>query len=361
MAQQLVLPTGLRFPQAMGEISREFDARIREGRLEGYLPISTGFEELDDVLGGGFLSGCLLLLGGRQNVGKTIWALQAARNVALTGGVGCLVCYEHDEVHLFHRLLCMESYLMSEEDREGVTLRDIREAVLQFVPDMTDVSGYGTVIPFAQGLQAVLQTYPSARQAWDGRVSGYLDSLLITRGHPVKTTLNVLRTYAAWLQQEQPGRAVLFIDYLQKIPYSLDSWDMPPDRQVILVTQGLKDLALEFGVPVVAVAAVDPEGLKRDEPRVEDLLGGSAVKYEPDAVIMMLPHRGGSPSDTAPHGGGGPSGTMPRWKEGGRSVGFVVAKNRAGPTDVEVVYPLVGRHFCFDPHLAVMGAYDRGG
>ena len=328
MTKQLILPTGLRFPQTVAEISREFDDRIRRGQLEGYLPISTGFEELDEVLGGGFLSGCLLLLGGRQNVGKTIWALQAARNVALTGGVGCLVCYEHDEVHLFHRLLCLESYLASGEGREGVTLSDIRQAVLQAVPGTSGGDGYGTVTPFAQGLQAVLQAHPSARRAWDEHVAGYLDRLLITRGHPVKTTLNVLRTYAAWLQQEQPGRAVLFVDYLQKVPYSLDSRDMPPDRQVILVTQGLKDLALEFGVPVVAVAAVDPEGLKRDEPRVQDLLGGSAVKYEPDAVIMMLPRR----------------------EEGEREVGFVVAKNRAGPTDVEVVYPLVGRHFCFDPH-----------
>ena len=147
----------------------------------------------------------------------------------------------------------------------------------------------------------------------------------------------MLRTYAAWLQQEHPGRAVLFVDYLQKIPYSLDSREMDPDRQVILVTQGLKDLALEFGIPVVAVAAVDPEGLKRDEPRVEDLLGGSAVKYEPDAVIMMLPH----------------------WGEGKREVGFVVAKNRAGPTDVELTYPLVGRHFCFDPQVVAVREHMR--
>jgi replicative DNA helicase len=333
----LILPTGLRFPHSVADVSREFDGRIRRGQLEGYRPVPTGFAELDGVLGGGFLSGCLLLLGGRQNVGKTIWTLQAARNVALAGGTGCLVCYEHDEVHLFHRLLCMESYLASGEHREGVTLGDIREAVLQAVPDVSGGAGYGTVAPFAQALQAVLQAHPSARRAWDGHVAGYLDRLLITRGHPVKTTLSVLRTYAAWLQRERPGQAVLFVDYLQKIPYSLDSRDLPPERQVILVTQGLKDLALEFGVPVVAVAAVDPEGLKRDKPRVEDLLGGSAVKYEPDAVIMMLP----------------------RWEGEERRVGFVVAKNRAGPTDVEVVYPLVGRHFCFDPHMVVVQGYRR--
>jgi len=115
MTDPLIFPTGLRFPQPVGEISREFDGRIRSGRLEGYRPTPTGFAALDQVLGGGFLSGCLLLLGGRQNVGKTTWALQAARNVALGGGTGCLVCYEHDEVRLFHRLLCMESYLASGE------------------------------------------------------------------------------------------------------------------------------------------------------------------------------------------------------------------------------------------------------
>ena len=337
MTDQLILPTGLHFPQPVAEISRQFDARIREGRLEGYLPIPTGFAELDEVLGGGFLSGCLLLLGGRQNVGKTIWTLQAARNVALAGYTGCLVCYEHDEVHLFHRLLCLESYLAAGEGEDGVTLKGIREAVLHAVPGATGGPGYGKSAPFTQGLQAVLQAHPPARQAWDESVAGYLDRLLLTRGHPVKTTLNVLRTYATWLSQEHPGQAVLFVDYLQKIPYSLDSRDLSPERQVILVTQGLKDLALEFGVPVVAVAAVDPEGLKRDEPRVEDLLGGSAVKYEPDAVIMMLP----------------------RWHEDKRDVGFVVAKNRAGPTDVELVYPLVGKHFCFDPECVAVQPYTR--
>jgi hypothetical protein len=40
-------------------------------------------------------------------------------------------------------------------------------------------------------------------------------------------------------------------------------------------------------------------------------------------------------------------------------VGFVVAKNRAGPTDVELVYPLVGKHFCFDPGCVAVRPYTR--
>ena len=320
---QHILPTGLSFPQTVGEISRAFDARIREGRLEGYLPVSTGFDDLDHVLGGGFLSGCLLLLGGRQNVGKTVWALQAARNVAMGGNIGCLVCYEHSEVHLFHRLLCMESYLAS-QDGKGLTLRGIRQAIVD------QMSGSESDASIEQGLQAVLQAHPSARNAWSN-VTNYLDHLFVTRGHPVKTTLNVLRTYVKWLQREWSDRqVVLFIDYLQKVPYSLDSRERDKEQQVVMVTEGLKNLALELGISIVAVAAVDPAGLKRDEPRVEDLLGSSAVKYEPDAAIMMLRRR----------------------MEEGPGVGFAVGKNRAGPTGVEFVHPLVGRHFCFDPQPA---------
>jgi replicative DNA helicase len=338
--EQLILPTGLDFPWTVGQISREFDQRIRQDRLEGYRPVSTGYGALDEVLGGGFLSGCLILLGGRQNVGKTIWVLQAARNVARGGNVGCVVCYEHSELHLFHRLLCMESYLaarsMAQRPLPGgctpVTLADIREAVLRAVPRKGRGRTHRVEISSTQGLQALLNAHPAARLAWDN-VGEYLDRLLIARGHPVKSTLNVLRIYAEWLQQQWSDRQiVLFIDYLQKVPYSLDSVGMEKERQAVLVTEGLKNLALHLGIPIVAIAAVDPQGLKRDEPQVEDLLGGSAVKYEPDVAIMMIG----------------------RWREEERRIGFVVGKNRAGPTDVEIIYRLVGRHFCFHPQAAAV-------
>jgi replicative DNA helicase len=344
---QLILPIGLDFPQTVGQISRQFDARIREGRLAGYLPVATGYPALDDVLGGGFLSGCLILLGGRQNVGKTVWVLQAARNVARAGHVGCVVCYEHSEVHLFHRLLCMESYLTAQakgqDSRPGdtaVTLADIREAVLLAVPSFGEGCRRASNTLPPQGLQTVLNAHSGARSAWDS-ISEYLDRLLIVRGHPAKSTLNVLRIYAEWLRRQWPvRRVVLFIDYLQKVPYSLDATGMDQERQVILVTEGLKNLALDLGIPIVAIAAVDSQGLKRAEPRVEDLLGGSAVKYEPDVTIMMIR----------------------RCSEEERRIGFVVGKNRAGPTDLEIVYPLVGRHFCFHPHTVEIRRHgaDRG-
>ena len=59
-------------------------------------PIPTGFSPLDDILNGGIRAGELLMIGGAFGVGKTIWALQVARNAVLSDpGVRALyICYE---------------------------------------------------------------------------------------------------------------------------------------------------------------------------------------------------------------------------------------------------------------------------
>jgi hypothetical protein len=87
-------------------------------------------------------------------------------------------------------------------------------------------------------------------------------------------------------------------------------------------------LALAHGVPIVAVAAADAEGLKGGRVHFEDLWGGSSVNYEPDVAVMLNPAR----------------------QEGGTSsseVIFSIEKNRLGPTGVEFLLMLQGQHFAF--------------
>jgi len=70
-----------------------------------------------------------LARAGAQGIGKTMAALQWARNLAAESQVTVLyVCFEHDERYLFHRLLCLES--AGDPAQPGLTLRDIRQAVL---------------------------------------------------------------------------------------------------------------------------------------------------------------------------------------------------------------------------------------
>jgi len=313
MTDRLVLPAGLDFPRTLLDVSIEFDRHLAEGKLAGYKPIPTGFEPLDTYLGGGLAPESLIVLGGRPGAGKTIFALQAARNIAAAAKdkrtVACVVCYEHGEVYLYHRLLCLESI---QNSGMGLTMADIRRVALD------------ADTPKA-GLEKLLDTLPAAREAWS-RITQYWERLLLVKGHPVKTTLNVLDTYVNHLRRQFTS-VTLFVDYLQKVPIFSPGVELTPERQIRLVTEGLKNLALAYGVPIVAVAAAESEGLKTERVRFEDLWGGSSIKYEPDVAVMLNPE--GVPTDE------------------GKTVLFTIEKNRLGPTDVEFRHLLRGRYFAF--------------
>jgi replicative DNA helicase len=103
---KVVLPVGVPEPQALGDVVNDLDRRLREGRLEDYLPVPTGFKPLDEYLGGVLHAEDLALIGGMQNVGKTVAVLQIVRNIAGSGrALAIVVCYVHSPLYLLHRLL----------------------------------------------------------------------------------------------------------------------------------------------------------------------------------------------------------------------------------------------------------------
>ena len=60
------------------------------------------------------------------------------------------------------------------------------------------------------------------------------------------------------------------------------------DERITAVVEGLKDLALDHDVPVLAVVAADKEGIASGKRmRVSDLRGSSALAYEADTVLML--------------------------------------------------------------------------
>ncbi|MCL5952129.1 MAG: DnaB helicase C-terminal domain-containing protein [Chloroflexi bacterium] len=315
MSVRLVLPAGLEFPRTLLDVSIEFDTHIKSGRVAGYKPILTGFEPLDSYLGGGLVPESLILIGGPPGVGKTVFILQVARNIAAAARdnktAACVVCFEHGEVYLYHRLLCMESSLSSSN---GLTIEDIRRAAL--------TQGMGE-----PGLETLLTTLSSARDAWS-RITKYWERLFLTKGHPVRTTLNVIDTYLTHLRSQFES-VVLFVDYLQKVPVLSTNADLTTEKQMRTVTEGLKNLALSHHVPIVAVAAASAEGLKGGRVRFEDLWGGSSVNYEPDVAVMLNP---------APNPGIGCE----------TVITFSVEKNRLGPVGIVTNSILRGRHFAFD-------------
>lgn len=305
---ELYLPIGLRFPRSLVEVAGEFEGEIARGGIERLMPIPTGFNDLDRVLSGGVYPGQLVVLGGKPNVGKTILALQLARNFAWRGVHALVVCYEHDETHLLQRLLAMESFLQG----GTLTLVQIQKVALE-------CASRGT----RQVLEKLLQEYPGDRRALEA-ILGYMERLYLAQGHPLKTNTSVLRTYVKYLRSRGDGarRVVLIVDYLQKVPPEPEE-----EPSAERVAARLKDLALEENVAVVAVSALDAAGIKGGRPGMADLWGGSLVKYEPDTVVMLH---------------------LQERQDGYAKVEWCVEKNRMGPAGVTLVHRLFGSHFCFD-------------
>ncbi len=336
----LTLPAGTDPPASLFQVTSKFDQHLREGAIEAYTALPTGFSPLDEYIGQGLTPESLILIGGPPNVGKTIFALQIARNIAMRGAnggfgqrvqngarkrVGALyVCYEHGDVYLEQRLICMESFVANPAAREGVTLNEIQREMIAPVSNDEQID---------EGLDKILHRLPKARQAYQ-RLNNYWEYLYLVKGDPSKTTPQVFDQYIEFVKTE--GRLdslVLIVDYLQKVPVMPHLHENKNPVQVVV--EELKNLALRRRIPVIAVAAGDAEGLRRDRLRFEDLWGNSSINYEPDVAIMLNP----TWRDNA----------AARRKHREPKVLFSIEKNRLGPTWIEMLFKLWGQYYAFDP------------
>jgi hypothetical protein len=321
--KKVVLPVGVPEPQTLGDVVNDLDRRLREGRLEDYLPIPTGFTPLDEYLGGGLHAEDLTLIGGMQNIGKTVAVLQMARNIASLGrALAIVVCYEHSPLYLLHRLLCLESIDPTcSEVPGGVTRDQISAAVVEGLQS-------GERVTF----DWLLDRVPGAQVAWQS-MSGYLEGLWLVLGDGLKTTVDVLGLYVELALERGYRDVVLFADYLQIVPVrpSLTGERYGDTQRISTVMKALKTTALQRHVPVVAVAAADEEALRQQRVHLENLWGPSLVQYEPDVALILN------------------RGELLVGAERTRCVRWAIEKNRGGPSEVEMEMVLHGPYYAFNP------------
>jgi replicative DNA helicase len=226
----------------------------------------TGFQPLDSVLGGGLFADNLYVLGGRPGVGKTVAALQWARSVAMAGHVSVLASYEHSEAALLARLLLLELGSLSQP--EDVPFLDgLRAVVRDFA--------FGAI-----GLDVLLAHDPLLQVA-HACLRAYADRLVLVSASSASTGVDELR---ALVVPHALDGATLFVDYLQKVAHR---GFVDEHERVTAIAGGLKDLALDEHVAVVAVSAVDHQGIQARRVRLRDLRGSTALAYECDTAILV--------------------------------------------------------------------------
>ncbi len=255
-------------PQATPYRVSSLLGQLRDGTVPSpAIPaIGTGFEPLDSVLDGGFLPGEVILLGGQPGAGKTICALQWARNTAAAGRRAAFACFEHDEGALMTRLVVQEAAAVA-TDHDPIVRLEARAIVRDLFLGLTTLDEATASSPLVDQAMRSVETFSA--------------NLQLLRASSQRTTPTALNALSA---EGLEDGGVLFVDYLQKLPIP-EAADL--DERVYRAVEILKELAIEHHVTVVALAAASRSGIGADRIRLEHLRGSDALAHECDVAILM--------------------------------------------------------------------------
>jgi len=210
----------------------------------------TGYLDLDNLLGG-LQRSDLIILAARPSVGKTAFAINLAYNVAKQGVPVGLFSMEMSIDQVVDRFIALAS---------GVSLWDMRTGKFSGVNDE---------------LLRITMACDELKQ-----VPIYIDD------SPSPNILQ-MRAMARRLQAEH-GLGLIVVDYLQLMTSRKNYESMV--QQVTEISRGLKGLAKELNVPIIALSQLSRNIEQRGgKPKLSDLRDSGSI--EQDADLVMFIHR----------------------------------------------------------------------
>ncbi|MZR21420.1 replicative DNA helicase [Sneathiella chungangensis] len=246
-----LMPIRLAVDETLKSIEEAFQ---RDGNLVG---VTTGLKDMDGKLGGLHKSD-LLILAGRPSMGKTSLATNIAYNAAkayhATGGKeGAVVGFfslEMSAEQLVGRILAEATEISSEKLRRG---------------DLTDDEFATKLVPQS----ALLSELPL-----------YIDDT-------PALSIAALRTRARRLKRTH-GLGLIVVDYLQLMKGSGRRQDNRV-QEISEVTQGLKAIAKELDIPVIALSQLSRQVENRDDkrPQLSDLRESGSIEQDADVVMFV--------------------------------------------------------------------------
>ena len=250
------------FRTAIAEAIDLADAAVkRDGGLAG---VSTGLRDLDHTLGGMHPSD-LIILAGRPSMGKTALATNIALNAAraykaerqadgsirtVNGAVVGLFSLEMAAEQLATRIIAETSNVPSNEIRRGEVDQEQFERI-----------------------------YHAARE---------LESLPLYIDDTGGLTIAQLAARARRLKR-QHGLGLLVVDYLQLLTGSSSKRNDGRVQEITEISMGLKALAKELNVPVMALSQLSRQVEQRDDkrPQLADLRESGSIEQDADVVMFV--------------------------------------------------------------------------
>lgn len=222
----------------------------QSGKLRG---LATGYGELDQLLAG-LQKSDLIILAARPSVGKTSFALDIARQVAIKNkaAVG-IFSLEMSKEQLVDRMLCAQA---------GVSLWKMRTGRLSDREEDNDFVRIGSAM-------------------------GQLSEAPIFIDDSANTSIMEIRTKARRLQMEK-GLQLLIIDYLQLME-GRGKYGDNRVQEVAEITRGLKGIARELNIPVIALSQLSRvvEQTKPAIPKLSHLRESGSIEQDADIVMFI--------------------------------------------------------------------------
>lgn len=212
--------------------------------------IATGFSKLDEMTTG-FHGGELVIIGARPSIGKTALALNMAKFAAQSGRSVALFSLEMSMDELVKRLLCSTARVCLHRFRGGFLNAEERRHLMGALHQATE---------------------------W----SLYVDDSGAATVPYIRSKCNRLRALGV-------GLDLVIVDYLQLMESKIKSENR--NQQVSAMSRGLKLLAKDLGIPVVALSQLsrnpDRRSGKDNRPTLSDLRDSGSIEQDADVVLFI--------------------------------------------------------------------------
>ncbi len=217
-------------------------------KKEAVTGITSGYADLDKLTSG-FQPSDLIIVAGRPSMGKTAFALNCALNGALKHQIPVAVfSLEMSKEQLVMRLLCQEARIDAHRLRAG------------FLKD---------------------SDWPKL-----ARAAGSLADTPLYIDDSGALSILEMRAKARRLQSEK-GLGLVVVDYLQLMHSKAGSEGR--EREISDISRGLKALAKELSIPVIALSQLNRSLEQRTDkrPMLSDLRESGAIEQDADVIMFV--------------------------------------------------------------------------
>lgn len=214
-----------------------------------YTGVPSGYHDLDNMTAG-FQNSDFIILAARPSMGKTAFALNIAQNIAIRQNIPVIIfSLEMSKVQLAQRVVCAEAEIdaqrvrmgdlqINEWEKMGAKLNDLHAAPL-YIDDTAGVS------------------------------------------------VSDIRAKCRRFKMKNPNLGLILIDYLQLIE---DRSSNDRNQQISSISRGLKSLARELDVPIIALSQLSRKVEDRTDkrPMLSDLRESGAIEQDADVVMFIF-------------------------------------------------------------------------